>query len=138
MYRKGARLEREIVRYLNAHGGAAVRVAGSRGPVDVVGYAPGLRKHVVIQCKVRREDVLYVEAEELKGLSEFAKRMKARPFVAWKPAHRRTRVTKNVLLIKPGHFSRTEHGNYRISVEEALEVCTTLDELVASRLLRVL
>ncbi len=138
VYRKGARLELEVVRYLNAHGGAAVRVAGSRGPVDVVGYAPGLRSHVAIQCKVRRSDVLYVEAEEMERLRGFARRLRARPFVAWKPSHRRTGVTKNILLLEPECFSRTKHGNYRVGLREALEACVSLDELVTRRLLGVL
>lgn len=48
-YEKGARFERRVVNYLKADGFNAARTAGSKSPVDVVGW--GNNEVYFIQCK---------------------------------------------------------------------------------------
>ncbi|MEO2241607.1 MAG: Holliday junction resolvase Hjc [Euryarchaeota archaeon] len=119
-YRKGADFERRLVEYVRRHGGEAVRVAGSGGPVDVVAYAPA-RGHLAIECKVRREDRLYVRREEVEGLIAFAERFRAEPLLAWNPAHRRTGFALNAILLRPEDLERRERS-YSVDYETALRV----------------
>ncbi|WP_456435828.1 hypothetical protein [Methanopyrus sp.] len=118
-YQRGADFERQLVRYLREHGGEAVRVAGSRGYVDVVGYAPAMG-HVAIECKVRRDDRLYVRREEIEGLTEFAERFRAEPMIAWKPPHVRTGLTLNAVLFPPDLMEERDR-TYVIDLKTALE-----------------
>jgi len=118
-YRRGADFERQLVRYLREHGGEAVRVAGSGGAVDVVGYAPAMG-HVAVECKVRRDDRLYVEKDEIEGLTTFAERFRAEPLIAWKPPHVRTGLPLNAVLFPPDLMEERER-TYVIDLETALE-----------------
>jgi len=116
-YRKGADFERQLVRYVRRHGGEAIRAAGSGGPVDVVAYVPG-RGHLAVECKVRREDRLYVRKEEVEGLVEFAERFRAEPMIAWKPPHRRTGFALNAILLRPEDLEEREKS-YVVDYETA-------------------
>ena len=118
-YRRGADFERQLVHYLREHGGEAVRVAGSGGAVDGVGYAPAMG-HVAIECKVRRDDRLYVEKEEIENLTTFAERFRAEPLIAWKPPHVRTGLPLNAVLFQPDLMEERER-TYVIDLETALE-----------------
>ncbi|WP_456481775.1 Holliday junction resolvase Hjc [Methanopyrus sp.] len=118
-YRRGADFERQLVHYLREHGGEAVRVAGSGGAVDVVGYAPAMG-HVAIECKVRHDDRLYVEKEEIENLTTFAERFHAEPLIAWKPPHVRTGLPLNAVLFPPDLMEERER-TYVIDLETALE-----------------
>ncbi len=131
-YEKGARLERDIVNYLREHGYGAVRAAGS-GPVDVVAYTPTFG-HVVIECKVRREDVLYVPEEDVERLTSFAGSFEAKPFIAWRPAHRRLpKHPLNVVLVDPKDTRKTESSR-KITLEEAVRKGISLEALLTDRL----
>jgi len=131
-YEKGARLERDIVNYLRDRGYGALRAAGS-GPVDVVAYTPS-EGHVVMECKVRRSDVLYVPKEDVTKLEEFAKTFDATPFIAWRPAHRRLpRHPLNVVLVRPEDTEETTSSR-KITLESAVRKGLSLEALLTDRL----
>ena len=79
-YAKGASLEREVARRLEALGWRVVRSAGSRGPADLVAWKDG--HAMLIQCKAGRASMKKLEAE---ALALWARDLGARAFLASRP-----------------------------------------------------
>jgi len=86
-YQKGARWERELLRYLNHKGFSVVRVSASGNqlyPLDVLALKPGLT--LAIECKSSQKQLF--KKEQVEKLIEWAERAGAIPILAWKQGRR--------------------------------------------------
>jgi len=85
-YRKGANLERRLKKRLEAQGYTVFRVAGSKGPADLVAIKNS--QAYLIQVKSNR-----ISNREIKRLDELAAKCGAFPVIAiWDAKHRRWEV----------------------------------------------
>lgn len=84
MYKKGVRLERELLRLFWGAGFAAIRTAGSGKanfptPDLLVGKAG---KVLAIECKSSKDEVIYLEPGQVEDLKTFAETFGAEAYVA--------------------------------------------------------
>jgi Holliday junction resolvase len=89
MYRKGARMERQLMKLLGRRGLGTIRVAGSGGP-DVVTSVAG--RFVFIECKYSTKECVYVPREEIERETALARKMGADFYLAVKFSRRRWRI----------------------------------------------
>jgi len=75
MYRKGADLERYLVRKYRARGYVAWRTPQSRSPVDLIIYDPRTKKWMLVQVKKIGKGKYYEARfkKDIEQLSEFAR-----------------------------------------------------------------
>ncbi len=101
-YMKGYRFEREVKDKLEKEGWFVIRSAGSKKP-DLI--AAKNKKVVVIECKVSKNPVLYLQKEEVEKLRNVASNFNADAMYAVKYRRKIHFVFTNQLYEKDSSFS---------------------------------
>lgn len=111
-YKKGSRIERELLKYFREHGFLAIRVAGSgvsRAP-DVFVVKKG--KQYVFEIKAHEKNKLYISKEQYNILKKWEDNG-ILAFVVWK------KKREDFVFIPIYLFNKTSKGNYVINWENA-------------------
>jgi len=119
-YRRGASVERELIRLLEAVGFAVLRSAGSHR-VDLV--AGNGREYMCIEVKSTRSRRLYVPSEDVERLVSFAERFGGKPVLAVKF------ISVGWRFYLPNELKRSGR-TYRVDVSDAFHA---LEELVGKQ-----
>ncbi len=116
--RKGTRIENELANMLWAKGFAVVRGPSSGAGVrkryqpDIVAIKNGIV--YVIEVKSRKNDIVYIDAGQIFGIQEFAKRSKGIPLVAVK-SHGKFKFYTIDMLAMAGNSYKVQGDGYDIS-----------------------
>ena len=81
MMRKGANMERELVKKFKELGWGAIRISGSGhmdGAPDILAGRP--RQLLVIECKSSKKDVIYIKPQEVMNVIEYANKFGGEPW----------------------------------------------------------
>jgi len=108
-YRKGYRMEREVVEFFKAKGFYVIRSAGSKKP-DIIAAKNG--KRIVAECKYTSKNAVYIEAEEIENLRRVASHFDAVPVVLVKKKGCKLKMVGLEAL------ERTEKG-YKVRLSDA-------------------
>lgn len=123
--KRGSDAERELLHLLSQKGFAVARVAGS-GMIEETNcdlFAGNGKKKCVIEVKICSSNKKYFNAEQIKGLIEFAKQFGLKPFVAIKF------LRKGWWFIEPERLEKTEKA-LMISLEEIKTKGKSFEEFV--------
>ncbi len=81
MMRKGANMERELVKMFKEIGWGAIRISGSgkmdKAP-DIIAGRP--RQLLIIECKSSKKEVIYIKSEEILNVISYAAKFGGEPW----------------------------------------------------------
>ena len=102
-YKKGARGERELIKFFSSHNFCVVRAAGSgfKSP-DLLLFKRGLQ--YAIEAKFHDKEHLNIKREQFLGLKKWEEMTGITPYIAWK------RKNKGWLFIPLSIFKENEKG----------------------------
>ena len=106
-YLKGCIFERSVKSKLEEDGWIAIRSAGSKKP-DLIAAKDG--KIIVIECKATKNNIVYLEEEEVENLKKTAEHFNAEGMYAVKYAK-----NKNWFIVDFETLEKTNKG-YRIKL----------------------
>jgi len=81
MMRKGANMERELVKMFKEKGWGAIRISGSGkmdSAPDIIAGHPG--QLLIIECKSSKRDVIYIKHEEVLNVISYATKFGGEPW----------------------------------------------------------
>jgi len=120
--KRAADYERILVNRFWDHGFAVMRAPSSSGTSkmprpDV--FAGSARKGMLIalEIKTSRQNVFYIQKEQIEGLLEFADRIGAKAYVAVKFVGKRMDF---LFLSVPGALTQSKGGSYRVAIDELI------------------
>ena len=126
--------ERVLVNRFWDYGFAVMRAPSSSGTSkmprpDVLAGSAKKRMLFAIEIKTSRQDVFYIQKEQIEGLQQFSDRIGAKPYIAVKFVGKRTDY---LFLSVPKSLSLSKGGSYRVAYEEiknqAVDFYTLIDE----------
>lgn len=117
--KRAADYERVLVNRFWDFGFAVMRAPSSSGTSkmprpDVFAGSAEKGMLLAIEIKTSRQDVFYIQPEQIQGLTEFADRLGAKPYVAVKFVGKRMDF---LFLSVPDSLTQSKGGSYRITVE---------------------
>jgi holliday junction resolvase Hjr len=125
-YNKGANAERELIKDLDRHGFAVLRVAGSgSNPLpcpDVVALKAG--KAIAFECKAKKGKYLPISIEQIDEEVAWAHNAGVKFVVAWKVPR------KGWLFLNISSFRR-KNKNFMITLDEAFEKAISFESLIS-------
>lgn len=117
--KRAADYERVLVNRFWDYGFAVMRAPSSSGTSkmprpDVFAGSAEKGMLLAIEIKTSRQEVFYIQEEQIQGLVEFADRLGAEPYVAVKFVGKRMDF---IFLSVPESLTQSKGGSYRITVE---------------------
>ena len=117
--KRAADYERILVNRFWEHGFAVMRAPSSSGTSkmprpDVFAGSAEKNMLLAIEIKTSRQDVFYIQPEQIHGLLEFAERIGAKAYVAVKFVGKRMDF---LFLSVPESLTKSKGGSFRVSVE---------------------
>ncbi len=121
-YNKGARGERELIKFFSSHDFCVIRAAGSgfKSP-DLLIFKKGLQ--YAIESKFHEKENLRIKKEQFLGLKKWLEMTGITPLIAWK------RKNKGWLFLPLSIFKENEKG-FTISWEKAKLIGMKKEELI--------
>ncbi|ADT83664.1 Holliday junction resolvase Hjc [Thermococcus barophilus] len=123
-YRKGASAERELIKMLEKEGFAVIRSAGSK-KVDIV--AGNGKLYFCIEVKSTKGEKLYVNAEDVDKLMNFAEKFGGKAIIAVKF------ISNGWYFFYPNQLTKSGK-NYKISLRDARYKGLRFDEIVGKQM----
>ena len=117
--KRAADYERVLVNRFWDYGFAVMRAPSSSGTSkmprpDVFAGSAEKGMLLAVEIKTSRQDVFYIQPEQIQGLREFADRLGAKSYVAVKFVGKRMDF---LFLSVPESLTKSKGGSYRITVE---------------------
>lgn len=130
--KRAADYERVLVNRFWDYGFAVMRAPSSSGTSkmprpDVFAGSAEKGMLLAIEIKTSRQEVFYIQEEQIQGLVEFAKRLGAEPYVAVKFVGKRMDF---IFLSVPESLTQSKGGSYRITVENLISKGTDFYSLI--------
>ena len=127
MSKTGTREERELVKMLWDADFAAMRAPASGGATkkplpDVIAGNGSI--YLAIEVKSTSLERIYINAEKIDGLKEFAELFGAKPYVGIKFLRKKWR------FICPEDLYKTKNNNYRLNMDLAFDKGLEFDEIL--------
>ena len=127
MSKTGTREERELVKMLWDADCAAMRAPASGGATkkplpDVIAGNGSI--YLAIEVKSTSLERIYINAEKIDGLNEFADLFGAKPYVGIKFLRKKWR------FICPKNLYKTKNNNYRLNMDLAFDKGLEFDEIL--------
>ena len=112
--------ERTIVNRFWEYGFAVMRAPSSSGTSkmprpDVLAGSAKKDLLLALEIKTSRQDVFYIQKEQIEGLQEFANRIGAQPYIAVKFVGKRMDF---LFLSVPSSLTQSKGGSYRVAYNE--------------------
>ena len=117
--KRAADYERVLVNRFWDYGFGVMRAPSSSGTSkmprpDVFAGSAEKKMLLALEIKTSRQDVFYIQPEQIQGLIEFSDRMGAKAYVAVKFVGKRMDF---LFLSVPDSLTQSKGGSYRITVE---------------------
>jgi len=118
--KRAADYERVLVNRFWDYGFAVMRAPSSSGTSkmprpDVLAGSAEKELMLALEIKTSRQDVFYVQQEQIDGLMEFAKRIGGKPYLAVKFVGKRMDF---LFLSVPDSLKRSKGDSFRISISD--------------------
>jgi len=129
LVRKGIDLERKLVNMLWEEGYAAIRIpasgaGSSRYPKPDIICGDG-KRYLAFQVKSTKNEMLYIDHNDIDALKDFSKIFGAKPYLAIKFSN-----DTSIYFLEPEDLPRTRSENYKISQELAKQKGLTFEMLM--------
>jgi Holliday junction resolvase len=118
--KRAADYERTLVNRFWDYGFAVMRAPSSSGTSkmprpDVLAGCAKKDMLLAIEIKTSRQEVFYIQKEQIEGLQQFSDRIGAQPYVAVKFVGKRMDY---LFLSVPGSLTQSKGGSYRVAIND--------------------
>ena len=132
--KRAADYERMLVNRFWEHGFAVMRAPSSSGTSkmprpDILAGSSEKGLMLVLEIKTSRQNVFYVQQEQIDGLMEFSKRIGGKPYLAVKFVGKRMDF---LFLSVPDSLKKSKGDSYRVSYSDVISTGLDFSTLVKS------